>query len=65
MKGLSLEPVPIGTVRIDTDRIPAHVGQNIAQAALRAIQRDYSDPDIQKDYRRWLAARASAKEEKT
>lgn len=53
MKGLNLAPVPVGTVRLETRRIPASVGENLAQAALRAIQRDFTNPDIQADYQRW------------
>ena len=63
MKGLSLAPVPVGTVRIETRRIPASVGENLAQTALRAIQRDFTNPDIQADYQRWKAER-SAKRKK-
>lgn len=63
-KELRAVPVPAGTVQINTAQIPKHVGENLAQIALRAIQRDYTDPAIQEDYRRWKAAR-SGKEEKT
>lgn len=41
------------TVHIDTTQIPEYIRQNIAQAALRAIQRDYADPEIYADYLRW------------
>lgn len=61
MKGLNLAPVPVGTVRIETRRIPASVGENLAQAALRAMQRDFSNPDIQADYQRWKAERSARK----
>lgn len=49
------------TVHIETAQIPRHVGENIAQMALRAIQRDYADPAVQEDYRRWKAERTTAK----
>lgn len=52
-------PIGAGAVHINTGSIPAHVGQNIAQVALRAIQRDYANPEVQADYQRWKAARAA------
>lgn len=64
MKGMRAVPIGAGTVQIDTSSIPAHVGQNIAQAALRAIQRDYANPEVQADYLRWKAARAANKKRK-
>ena len=51
-------PVLIGTVHINTDQIPKYVGENIAQMALRAIQRDYADPAVQEDFQRWKAEKA-------
>lgn len=47
------------TVHIDTARIPRHVGQNIAQIALRAIRRDYANPAIYEDFLRWKQERAA------
>lgn len=43
--------------QIEVERIPPHVAENIAQIALRAIQRAYRDPTIRADYERWKAAR--------
>lgn len=58
-KELHAVPIGAGIVQIDTSSIPAYVGQNIAQMALRAIQRDYKDPAIQADYQRWKTARTT------
>lgn len=57
MKDLRVVPIGAGTVQIDTGSIPAHVGQNIAQVALRGILRDYADPEIQADFQRWKKER--------
>lgn len=46
------------TGRIEPEKIPAHVGQNIAQVAFAGILRAYRDPAIQADYQRWKAERA-------
>lgn len=59
MKGQLRTVLVSNTVHIDTARIPKHVGQNIAQVALTAIQRDYQNPVIRADYERWKAARAA------
>ena len=45
------------TGRIETERIPAHVAENLAQTALRGILRAYNDPAIRADYERWMAQR--------
>ena len=58
-----LTTVPISTenpVRIRTGDIPAHVAENLAQALFEALHREYADPDVQADYQRWRAERASA-----
>lgn len=46
------------TVKINTASIPAHIGQNLAQVALKAIQRDYANPVIFADYQQWKQERA-------
>lgn len=45
------------TGRIEPERIPQYVAQNIAQAALSGILRAYNDPIIRADYERWKAER--------
>ena len=47
------------TGRIEPERIPAHVANNLAQAAMAGILRAYHDPAIQEDFRRWKAERAA------
>ena len=59
MKGQLRTVLVSNTVHIDTARIPRHVGQNLAQVALRAIQRDYQDPAIQADFQKWKQERAA------
>ena len=59
MKGQLKAVLVSNTVHIDTARIPRHVGHNLAQVALRAIQRDFQDPAIQADYQRWKQERAA------
>lgn len=59
MKGQLKAVLVSNTVHIDTARIPKHVGQNIAQVALAAIQRDYQDPVIRADFERWKQDRAA------
>ena len=49
--------------QVDPRRIPEHIGMNLAQAALRGILRDYQDPKIQEEYRRWKTQRAGAVQE--
>lgn len=44
---------------LDTAQIPAHVARNLAQAAHRAILRDWNDPEIRADYERWKAERSA------
>lgn len=44
---------------LDTAQIPAHVARNLAQAAHRAILRDWNDPTIRADYERWKAERSA------
>lgn len=46
-----------GTIRIDTDSIPAHIQLELAKAAFPSIQEAYADPEIQKDFQRWKAER--------
>lgn len=65
MKGQLQTVLVSNTVQIDTARIPRHVGHNLAQVALAAIQRDYQDPAIRSDYERWKAARAATEKEIT
>ena len=59
MKGQLKAVLVSNTVHIDTARIPRHVGHNLAQVALRAIQRDFQDPAIQADYQQWKRERAA------
>lgn len=44
---------------LDTAQIPAHVARNLAQAAHRAILRDWNDPEIRADFERWKAERSA------
>ena len=44
---------------LDTAQIPAHVARNLAQAAHRAILRDWNEPTIRADYERWKAERSA------
>jgi hypothetical protein len=56
-------PVDSGTtVHINTSDIPAHVATNLAQALFEAIHREYEDPAVQEDYRRWKAERQRHRE---
>ena len=59
MKGELKAVLVSNTVHIDTARIPRHVGHNLAQVALRAIQRDFQDPAIRADYERWKQERTA------
>lgn len=45
------------TGRIEPERIPAYVGQNVAQVAFAGILRAYKDPVIYADYLRWKRER--------
>ena len=45
-------------IHINTDEIPDHVGMSIAQVLLEAILRDYNDPAVQEEFRRWKEERA-------
>ena len=44
---------------LDTAQRPAHVARNLAQAAHRAILRDWNDPEIRADFERWKAERSA------
>ena len=44
---------------LDTAQITAHVARNLAQAAHRAILRDWNDPEIMADFERWKAERSA------
>ena len=59
MRRLTTVPVDSGTpVHINTSDIPAHVATNLAQALFEAIHREYENPEVQADYRRWKEERA-------
>lgn len=61
MKQMTTVPIDTGTtVKVRTADIPAHVAENLAQALFEALHREYADPDVQADYQRWRAERASA-----
>lgn len=63
MRRLTTVPESSGTtVHINTSDIPAHVATNLAQALFEAIHREYEDPAIQEDYRRWKAERQRQRE---
>ena len=63
MRRLTTVPERSGTtVHINTSDIPAHVATNLAQALFEAIRREYEDPAIQEDYRRWKAERQRQRE---
>lgn len=63
MKRLKTVPEGSGTtVHINTSDIPAHVATNLAQALFEAIHREYEDPAVQEDYRRWKAERQRHRE---
>ncbi len=63
MKRMATVPVDSGTtVHINTSDIPAHVATNLAQALFEAIHREYEDPAVQEDYRRWKAERQRHRE---
>lgn len=52
--------VTVGTCApIKPALIPETVGLDIARTILPAILRDYADPEIQADFQRWKAERAS------
>ena len=52
------------TVRIDVDLIPEYVAENLAQSALKAIQKSYDDPEFRAEYERWKAERKAKNEDK-
>lgn len=61
----NLRAVPLGSAPpVDTTSIPASTAHNIAQVAHRALLRDWNDPAIREDYRRWKAERAAAQKQK-
>lgn len=44
-------------VHIDVDLIPEYVAENLAQSALKAIQKSYDDPEFRAGYERWKTER--------
>ena len=44
---------------IQVNEIPAHVAMNLGQALMEAVRRDFQDPAVQEDFRRWKAERAA------
>lgn len=54
-----IQPVLVrNDVHIDVDLIPGYVAENLAQSALKAIQKSYDDPEFRAEYERWKAERA-------
>lgn len=49
-------------VYIDVDLIPGYVAENLAQSALKAIQKSYDDPEFRAGYERWKAERETKSE---
>lgn len=53
-----MKPVLVrNDVCIDVDLIPEYVAENLAQSALKAIQKSYNDPGFRAGYERRKAER--------
>ncbi len=61
MKRQAVRPTAGDQVRIEVGSIPAHAATNIAQVVFEAIHRDFEDPAVQADYKRWKAEREATR----
>ena len=51
---------PRAAVKPTPANIPAHISNGAARATLRAIERLFADPVVQKDYKKWLKEQEAA-----
>lgn len=61
MKRQAVRPTAGDQVCIEVGSIPAHAATNIAQVVFEAIHRDFEDPAVQADYKRWKAEREATR----